>query len=38
VTAPVISPKARNTPPVLRKTVLYEISTERGEIITLEAQ
>jgi alpha-L-fucosidase 2 len=38
VSTPVISKEARITPPALKKTVLYEISTDSGGIITLEAR
>jgi alpha-L-fucosidase 2 len=32
---PVVSPKANITMPVLKKTVLYDISTQRGKVYTL---
>lgn len=38
VSAPVISKDARITPPTLKKTFLYEISTDSGGVVTLEAR
>jgi alpha-L-fucosidase 2 len=35
VATPVISPKATITPPELKNTLLYDISTEKGKKYTL---
>ncbi|MEO5891518.1 MAG: glycoside hydrolase family 95 protein [Ferruginibacter sp.] len=36
--APIVSPKATNTPPELKETILYDLPTQSGKLYTLVAE